>query len=286
MNVARAHKTLPATKCLIVLSWWWALLCCMRETRYVAMANESWRISAAAACVKHWWTVNLPHSLTMTYVYTLHIHPSSISAGFAVFTFRLSWVSPGAVEVWVATPLSDGLHFTPERVQAEFVGVLLLKILGGWRVGAVSVLSGCLVLRAGPGLHAHLGGAGISGTDIHTRKEIARMHANQRAGAQRRIQTQEEWRVERRGEGWISRESPERWRDKRSGMEGGPEWGERWRERTQRGVSIVLAKCGLEAKYPVDPLDVTVMMWDLFPSGSHPFIYWYRYMPVTSNNGR
>lgn len=36
------------------------------------------------------------------------------------------------------------------------------------------------------------------------------------------------------------------------------------RERTQRGVSIVLAKCGLEAWYRVDPLDVTVRMGDLF----------------------
>lgn len=32
------------------------------------------------------------------------------------------------------------------------------------------------------------------------------------------------------------------------------------RERTQRGFSIVLAKCGLQAKYAVDPLGVTVTM--------------------------
>lgn len=168
-------------------------------------------------------------------MWALSIHCGSIITGFAVFTFWLSGVSPGAVEVCVATPLSNGLHLTPERVQAEFVGVLLL-ILGGWRVRAVCVFSGCLVLRAGPGLHAHLGGAGISSTDIHTRKEITRMHANKWAETQRHIQTQEErWRLRRRGEdqsagraqrdgetkgaGWREGRSEER--DGESGHKGG-----------------------------------------------------------------
>ncbi len=114
-----------------------------------------------------------------------------IREAFAEFTFRLSGVSPGAVKVCVATPLSNGLHLTPKRVQTEFVGVQLLILRGG-RVRAMCVLSGCLVLRVGPGLHTHLGGAGVSGTDIHTRKEITGVHANQGAETQRHIQTQEE----------------------------------------------------------------------------------------------
>lgn len=103
---------------------------------------------------------------------------------------------------------------------------------------------------------------------------------------QRHKDTYKRWRLRRCGEDESARESPERRRDKRSGTEGGPEWGERWRERTQRGVSIVLAKCGLETQYPVDPLDVTVRMWDLSFYGSHPFIYWNRYINLTTNNGR
>lgn len=147
---------------------------------------------------------------------------------FSIFTFWLSGVSPGAVEVCITTPLSDGLHLTPEWVQAEFVRVLLL-ILGGWLVCAACVLSGCLVLRAGPWLHAHLGGAGISGADIHTRKEITGVHANKRAETQRHIRTQEgRWRLRRRrvdkSAGRAQREGETKgvgWREGRSGERDG-----------------------------------------------------------------
>lgn len=176
----------------IALSWRRGLLCC-RERNLVRCHGKciiSWRISAAAVSNMNGFAIlsnaNSPALL-------LCVCSQCVSAGVAVFTFWLSGVSPGAVEVWVATPLADGLHLTPERVQAQFVGVLLL-ILGGERVRAVCVLSGCLVLRAGPGLHAHLGGAGVSGAHIHTRKEIARTHANKRAEAQRHVQPQEERR--------------------------------------------------------------------------------------------
>ena len=189
---------------------------------------------ACNSTAKPWWLLSqLSQSIL-----------SSFSTGFTLFTFWLSWVSPGAVEVCVATPLSDGLHLTPERVQAEFVGVLLLfLLLGGWLLCAVCLLSGCLVLRARPGLHAHLGGAGISGADIDTRKEITRAHANQlRRHTKTHTNTGGMVEIKALRGGWISRGSPERRRDKRSGMEGGPEWRERWRAWTQRGVSIVLAK--------------------------------------------
>lgn len=100
----------------------------------------------------------------------------------------MSGVSPGALRVRIATPLPDGLHLTPERVQAEFVGVLLV-VLRGCFAGAVGVLSGCLVPCAGPWLHAHFCGAGVSGADIHTREEITGVHANNRANTQRRTRT-------------------------------------------------------------------------------------------------
>lgn len=156
------------------------------------------------------------------------LHSYSISAGSALFTFWVFRVSPAAVKVCVATPLFDVLNLTPERVQAEFIGALLL-ILGGRSVSvfAVREFSGCLVLRAGPGLHAHLGGAWIPGADIHTRKEITRMHANKWAATQRHIQTRDEWwslrwcgegetakRIQRDGEtkgaGWREGRSVER----------------------------------------------------------------------------
>lgn len=53
-------------------------------------------------------------------------------------------------------------------------------------------------------------------------------------------------------------------------MERGTEGGERWRRPTQRGFSIVLAKCGLQAKYTVEPLGVTVTMWITFSLGFRP----------------
>lgn len=179
----------------------------------------SWRLSAAAvlldtdgfnsnsSTLNPWWL------LSKLFLSTLNL------SGFAVFTFRLSGVSPGAVKICVATPLSDGLYLTPERVQAEFVGVLLL-ILGGWRVRPVCVLSCCLVLRAGPGLHAHLGGAGISGADIDTRKEITRVHASQRAQTQRHIQTREErWRLRRCG--WMDQLGEPKEKNRQKEWDGG-----------------------------------------------------------------
>lgn len=61
---------------------------------------------------------------------------------------------------------------------------------------------------------------------------------------------------ETKGVGWRKGRSEER--DGESGHKG--------------GVSIVLAKCGLEAKYPEDPLDVTVTMCSLLSRGLRPFI--------------
>lgn len=146
-------------------------------------------------------------------------------------TFRLSGVPPGAIRVRVAAPLPDGLHFTPERVQAEFVRVLL-QVLGGGFAGAVGVLSGCLVRCAGPWLHAHFCGAGVSGADIHTREEITGVHANKWSKPTKTRTNTGRWRINEAAG-----------RHKR--MEGGLERDGRWRERRHKGgVSIVLAKCG------------------------------------------
>lgn len=180
--------------------------------------------------------IMLSHKLKRVSFSALSLHYSSISAGSAVFTFGVFRISPAAV-VCVATPLLDILNLTPERVQAEFIRVLLLILRGRRvRVFAVREFSGCLVLRAGPRLHAHLGGAGISGADIHTRKEITRMHANKWIETQRHIQTQDEWqrlrwcregessgRAQRDGEtkvvGWREGRSVER--DGANGHKGG-----------------------------------------------------------------
>lgn len=185
------------------------------------------------SCVKHWCFILMSHESTVNQNHhALPLIPPSLffidqhRSNHAVFTLWLSGVSPAALEVCVATPLLNGLHLAPEGIQAQFVGVLLL-VLGGWRVGAVWVLlSGCLVLRAGPGLHAHLGGAGISGTDIHARKEIARMHANRRAETRRRIQTH------RRNEDWsdagrMNQPGEPRAMERTKGAARGARWRER-----------------------------------------------------------
>lgn len=94
-----------------------------------------------------------------------------------MITLWVSGVSPAAAKVCVSTALLDGLNLMPEGVHAGFVGERLLVLRRGV-VWAVRLFSSCWFPWAGPGLHAHLGGAGISGADIHTRKEITRMHAN------------------------------------------------------------------------------------------------------------
>ena len=70
-------------------------------------------------------------------------------------------VSSLGVGLAEAAAAADGLHFAPERVEAQLVWMLCL---------GAPIRSG-LIVMVHPGIHAHLGGAGVPGRRRQARRE-------------------------------------------------------------------------------------------------------------------